>query len=96
MSEPLISIETVHLYQNVFNGNPDGRMVLQDILTELSFFDAVIETEEQRVLLNASHLLLAKLGVWHPDNAQAFTEAIMKLPARHQEATKETQDERLI
>jgi hypothetical protein len=88
MIEEYISIETVNKYQTTFNSTPQGREVFADILDQLGFGKALIETEEDRIRLNECHAFLAKCGIWHPDNAQAISEALLKLPARHQEPPK--------
>jgi hypothetical protein len=80
----MITASTISKYKNVF-GTPEGQEVLADLLTELSFFDAAIETEAQRIGINFAHLVLAKLGAWDQRNADGFISAILAMPAYPQE-----------
>ena len=87
----MIDKVTVAKYRNVFQ-TPEGKEVFADILTELGFFKATIATDQEATLSNFSKLLLAKLGIWHENNAKALAESLINLPGHSQEV-EEDQDE---
>lgn len=79
--------DNVHeLYRDVFF-TPSGREVLKDILNECFVFPAqVLENEEQRIMSNVGRMILAKLGVQLPSQADEYIEAIAKMaPPRPKE-----------
>jgi len=76
--------KTVDKYRKVF-GTKEGKNVLEELLSEFGFFDAAIVTEDQRIGNNYAHMLLAKCGVWHPDNRGMMVDSFLNLPARSQE-----------
>ena len=94
MSDERITIETVNSYQSTFQ-TKQGRLVFADILSELGFFNGAIETEEDRIRLNAAHAFLAKCGIWHQANAAAIAEKLLNLPAHAQEGPKEPEKDYL-
>lgn len=83
---------TVANYQAAFH-TPAGREVFIDILGQLGFFSAAIETDADRIRLNEAHAFLANCGIWHPNNARAIADALLALPGHHQEPVTNEGDE---
>lgn len=71
-------------YRRVFSGY-EGKAVLTHILSELHFFDEIIEGNEI-VLANFARRLLYFLGVWDHKNLedQSLIEAFLKIPLKNE------------
>lgn len=66
------------LYQKVF-GTLEGREVLTHMLSELCFFDRMIESEAEVALSNYARLLLFRIGVWREGNVRDLVDALLAM-----------------
>jgi len=76
-------------YRRTFNSGA-GRKVLAHMLTELHFFDEILDNEEERVLANYARKLLNRLGIWNDLNIDELIGAFMQI------APKEEQGQSII
>lgn len=66
-------------YRTLFLDNPTGRLVLDDMLRQLKFFDTLDpENFEEVTLHNYAKTLLAKLSVLTDDTTHEFTQALVR------------------
>jgi hypothetical protein len=81
--EPLKDIREA--YRRVFSTH-DGKMVLTHLLSQLHFFDEVVDSHEI-ALSNFSRRLLYFLGVWDSKNLndQSLIEAFLRIPEKDEE-----------
>ncbi len=72
-------------YRTVFSGQ-EGKAVLTHLLSELHFFDEVVEGQELH-LANFARRLLYFLGVWDHKNLndQSLIEAFLKIPMKDEQ-----------
>lgn len=63
-------------YRTVFS-SAKGRKVLQDILTELGFFDELVESPENLVSQNNARMILKKCGVLTEGNLSRLVDSLM-------------------
>lgn len=68
-------------YRRVFN-TADGREVLRDLLNDMEFFadSEAMSSEWQVEKERMARRILAKCGVWRPDNTRHLVGALMGLP----------------
>lgn len=57
----------------------DGPAVLADILYDLHFFDAFVESEEEVALNNYARKLLVKLGIWRAEHIDQIVGELSKI-----------------
>ena len=58
----------------------DGRVLLTDLLDDLDFFNAAVETQQDMARQNSARVLLSKLGIWQPHNIRRIVDALMNMP----------------
>jgi hypothetical protein len=72
-------------YHLLFN-SPLGRKVLTHMLTELHFFDGILDDPEEIALRNYAVVLLNRIGVWNADKVEDITNNIMNInPTKKEE-----------
>jgi hypothetical protein len=72
------SIELAMTYRRVFN-TPDGRIVLEDMLSDLKLHDTV-DSQHDSTLQNYAKLILFKMGVLQDFNMVRIIDSYFKMP----------------
>jgi hypothetical protein len=66
-------------YRNTFT-SPTGKKVLCHMLTELGFFDQVLETEEEKARADYAKRLLMLCGIFLPGNLESVIDNLFRIP----------------
>jgi hypothetical protein len=77
------------LYRKVF-GTPEGQIVIAHMLTELHFFDEIIEDPEEIALSNYARRLLMHCRIWNELNVSDLVDKFFGIAPRFPEETDGT------
>ena len=76
------------LYRKTF-GTPEGQVVLAHMLTELNFFDEIIENPEEIALSNYARRLLMHCRIWNELNVSDLVKKFFDIAPKFQDGEQD-------